>query len=182
MKRKGILLALILLLFASVTFAANIKSYEEYTGRRTYTVTDTKSSSIFDLNNHYKITTIFSSVYEKGSNEAVKKLTLQYYTAEEAVIAIRPTIKLTIDDETWQLTATSRSTVNSDGSIQFIWILPVAVTKSLMDTKKAITVRFFYNTPNGDCFKDYTIPHKIIAVVQTMYLQDIESVNSLLTE
>ncbi|HWR08041.1 hypothetical protein [Sporomusa sp.] len=182
MKRKSILLALTLLLFASVTFAATIKNYEEYTGRRTYTVTDTKSSSIFDLNRHYKITTTFSSIYEKGSNEAVKKLTLQYDSAEDAVISIRPAIKLIIDDQTWQVTSKSHSTVNSDGSTQFIWTLPTEVIKSLMETKKAITVKFFYSTPNGDCFKEYTIPYKIVATVQTMYLQNIEPVNSLITE
>ncbi|MBP2659535.1 MAG: hypothetical protein H6Q69_2567 [Firmicutes bacterium] len=51
-----------------------------------------------------------------------------------------------------------------------------------METKKAIIVRFFYNTPDGDRVKDYTIPYKTIKLVQSMYLQKIELVNSVLTE
>jgi hypothetical protein len=51
-----------------------------------------------------------------------------------------------------------------------------------METKKAILVRFFYNTPDGDRVKDYTIPYKTITLVQSMYLQKIEPVNSVLTE
>jgi hypothetical protein len=180
MKKKCILIIGFLFLFTSVAFATAIKSNEDYKGTRTYSVTDTESASIFNLSNHYQITTIFSSIYEKGSTSALENFTLQYDTSDYDIISIRPMIKFTVDGKVWEITSSSSSTFTSDGIVQFNWSLPNALVQTLLETKKEVSVRFFYNTSEGDRFRDYTIPYRIITSVQEMYLQKIEPINSVL--
>lgn len=182
MKKKCILLILFLVLFTSVAYASTIKSTEDYRGTRIYSIIDKDSSNIFNFSSPYQLTIIFSLIYERGSTIALKKFTLQYDTEKYDIISIRPMIILNIDSKTWEITSTSSSTVTSDGIHQFTWAFPDPLVQSLLDTKKDISVKFFYNTAEGDQFRDYIIPYKIIASVQNMYLQKIEPINYVLVK
>lgn len=182
MKMKCILLIGFLFFFASVAFAATIESSEDYKGTRTYFVIDTESSSIFNFSNHYQLITIFSSVYEKGSTIALENFTLQYDTSQYDVISIRPMIKFNVNGKSWEITSASSGTFTSDGIAQFTWLLPGSLIQALLDTKKDVSVKFFYTTSEGERFRDYTIPYKIIASVQNMYLQKVEPINSVVVK
>jgi hypothetical protein len=182
MKKKCILLIGFLFFFASVAFAATIESSEDYKGTRTYFVVDTESSSIFSFSNRYQLTTIFSSIYKKGSITAVENFTLQYDTSQYDIISIRPLINFNISGKIWEITSASSGTFNSDGIAQFTWLFPDSLIQALLETKKDVSVKFFYNTSEGERFRDYTIPYKIIASVQNMYLQKIEPINSVLVK
>lgn len=180
MKKRCILLIGFLVLFHSIAFAAKIEKTEDYKGTRIYSVTDTDSSSAFNFSNHYQLTTIFSSVYGKNDTIGLKKITLQYYTDQYDIIAIRPMIKINIDGQMWDVTSTASSTVTSDGIPQFTWLFPDDLVRALLATNKAVSFKFFCNTTEGEHFREYTVPYRIVATVQKMYLQTVEPENSVL--
>lgn len=169
MKKVSILLLISFLFLTAAASANGIKSDEDYTGKRWYSVTDTESSKFYDFNEHYKITTTFSTVYEKNSTTSLKEYVLEYQ--KDNLISIRPRITFQISGKTWEVFSQEESYVDNNGAVQCRWVLPASLLNALLSAKKDITVRFFYNTDDGDHSKDYTIPYRVVKSVQTMYLQ-----------
>lgn len=157
---KIIFTLILLFIFSGIASAKINTGTDNFDGSKWLYVQNIQESSMFSLQDYYRLTTSFNLV--KGS----KNLIISYST--NTIYAIDNTIKIKIDDNIYTLTTESNSNYGNNKAT-IVFGLPEEIMKPLINTKNDIKIRITYNDISGSYIKDFKLPYNFLKEMQEMY-------------